>query len=268
MSGASPAGIIAPNFRTPRLLGIFSVVFASGLLIVGFCLGGYLAVLPMFGKLMDVAQNQINAQAEASRKAELDALTQAEKDADTAEKKFDIAVRRKELERRPKSPMSGMMEVNRVTMGDPVVIGYSWVDVLSGLVVNVMLLASGIGLLSWRPWARTLGVWTASLKILRLVLLYGFFIIAVVPPFAQRLGKAASELLAANPLMTGVKALPFATAGFYTRMYTVMYSGVGLGMMVIGSVFPALVLWFLTRPAVKSACSGRLKTPLEPNQPW
>ena len=67
-----------------------------------------------------------------------------------------------------------MMEVNQVQMGDRSFIRYTWVDVVTELALNALLLASGVGLLHWRPWARRLGLWTAGLKVVHLVLLYGY----------------------------------------------------------------------------------------------
>lgn len=268
MGEAAPIRMVAPNFRTPRLIGIFSVVFAAELLIVGLCLGGYVSVMPMFGKWVVAAQNKAESQAEAARKNDLQAVEAQEKAAKTEADRIEAAVRRREIELRSKSPLSGLMEINKVSLGDTTFIRFSWLDVLSGMVLNVMMLAAGIGLLSWRPWARRLGVWTAVLKLIRLVLIYGFFIIAIVPPYAQRLGKAAGQMMSATQQTVGAKAAPFMSGDFYVRLYTVMYTGFGLGVILVGAIYPAILLWCLTRPAVRSACSGLLKTPKEPNQPW
>ena len=43
------------------------------------------------------------------------------------------------------------------------------------------------------------------------------------------------------------------------RIYTVMYSGLAWASCSSARSFPAIVLWCLTRPAVKSACSGTLQ---------
>jgi hypothetical protein len=257
--------MVAPNFRTPRLIGIFSVVFASELLIVGFCLGGYAAIMPMIGRFTSTAQKQMDAQVESANKAELAALAVREKKAKTDEEKIDVAARRKEIESRTKNPLSSVMALNQVTL-NRTFITYSWADVLTGMTLNVMMLAAGIGLLSWRPWSRRLAIWTAGLKIVRLVLLYGFFIIAIVPPYAKQLGDAVEQMMGASAQMSGGKA-PIVASGFYTKVYTVMYSGFGVGVIVTGVIFPAIVIWCLTRPSVVSACSGLLRTPKEPNQP-
>ncbi len=265
MGEATLRGIVAPNFRTPRLIGIFSVVFASELLIVGLCLGGYAAIMPLIARFTTNAQNQVEAQLEASNKVELDALAAKEKTAKTDEEKIEIAAKRKEIQSRPKNPMASMMAINQVQLGDKTFIAYTWTDVLTGVVLNILMLTAGIGLLHWRPWARSLAVWTSAVKIVRLILLYGFFIIVIIPPYCQRLGDAVEQMMTA-PQFSGIKGVAM-SGGFYARMYTVMYSAFGLGVMLIGVIYPAIVIWCLTRPAVKSACSGILKTPREPNQP-
>ncbi len=73
-------------------------------------------------------------------------------------------------------------------------------------------------------------------------------------------------MMTAAMQMAGLKGRPW-RAGFFAKMYTVMYTGMGLGVMLTGVIFPAILLWCLTRPGVKSACSGQWKSPKEPNQP-
>ncbi len=66
------------------------------------------------------------------------------------------------------------------------------------LVLNLALLASGIGLLASRSWGRKTGVWVSVLKIVRLVAVYGFAISVVAPVFAQRMSQALGKMLGAD----------------------------------------------------------------------
>lgn len=268
MAGAAPRGTTMPNFRTPRLLGIFNVLFATEILACGLCMGGYAVTLPLWGRVIQQAQSQTRQRFEAAKKAELVALAAREKGAKTAEERAEIAGERLRVEARPDpTAAAGMMDLNKMGMNDPALIRWTWTEVLSGLVLNAMLLASGIGLLHWKPWARSLGVWTGALKVLRLVLVYGFFIIGVVPPVSQRIGEAVSTMMAGQPGMAP-PAGAGSPAAMFTRIYTVIYSAWGVGMIVLGVIYPAVLLWLLTRPGVKVACAGTHKLPKEPNQPW
>ena len=266
MSGPPPVGFTPPNFRVPRLLGIFNVLFSVQILICGLCLGGYTLTLPAISRGLGQLQKQVEKKAESDRKAQLDEVVEREKTAKTEQEKVEAAARRMEIENRPKATLPGTVDFTKMGIGDPQFINWTWVELLSGIVLNLMMLISGIGLLHWKPWARSLGIWTALLKIARLVLVYGFFVLTIVPPLARRMGAAVSEMMANQPGMRPPGG--GSPDAFFARIYTVYYSALGLGMILFGVVYPLILLWLLTRPSVKSACSGRLKLPAEPNQPW
>jgi hypothetical protein len=40
-----------------------------------------------------------------------------------------------------------------------------------------------------------------------------------------------------------------------TAMGTMMTAS-GIGMMIVGSIYPAIMLWLLSRPSVKAACNS------------
>ena len=110
-------------------------------------------------------------------------------------------------------------------------------------------------------------MWTAVLKVVRLTSSYSVFIVAIVPVVAKNLGEMVVQMAAQQqgPLPAGPGGMPAAT--MLVRVYMVVYSVMGGGMIVLGSVYPLVVLWLLTRPGVKSACSGEFLLPREPGQP-
>jgi hypothetical protein len=266
---AGPAPRYAmPNFRMARLVGIFNVIVGAEILLCGICLGGYVAIMPMWGRMFASIQQPARRQIESAKQAQLSALDEKAKAATTVEEKAEIAAERKLIETRqdPTITQLNMMDLNKMGLNDPTNIAWSWAEVVSGLVLNALLLASGIGLLAWRSWARRLGVWTAALKIVRLFVLWGFFIVAIVPPVSRNLGKMIGEMAVQQQASMGRTGGPVPT-DMFVRVYTILYSGFGLGVIVLGSIYPVVVLWLLTRPGVKSACSGVFQKPKEPNQP-
>lgn len=257
-----------PNFRTPRLLGIFNVIFASEILLCGLCMGGYTLTLPLWGRAMQSATQQVEKQAETARAQAISALEAEEESAKTPEEKAEVEARRRDLESRPKVVMPNMMDLQKLGMTDSKLISWSMAEVVSGLILNVMLLASGIGLMNWKGWGRSLGIWTGVLKIVRLGLVYGVFIIVVVPTVSQKIGDAVGEMMIAQQQAAGRGPGGMPASSMFVRIYTITYSGMGLGMIALGSVYPAIMVWFLTRPGAKVACSNVYKLPKEPNQPW
>lgn len=247
-----------PNYRTTRLLGIFNIVFATCLLIFGLCMTVSVMVQPMFFKAINDAQKTLEEKGEATRKAELDSIAKREADAKSEEEKKEFAAQREEIEARPKAKLPGMMDMSKI-MNQPMLQGWTWVEILTGLSLNIALFISGIGLLKYNGWSRTLGIWVALLKLARLVLVYGFFIISVVPPMSKTIGEAVGEMMAAQQgiQVKGAGAVP--DAQVFTKIYTITYSLMGAGMISVGSIYPALMLWFLTRPRVKAACEPTRK---------
>ena len=83
--------------------------------------------------------------------------------------------------------------------------------------------------------------------------------ISVVPPMSKTIGEAVGEMMAAQQgiQMKGAGAVP--DAQVFTKIYTITYSLMGAGMISVGSIYPALMLWFLTRPRVKAACEPTRK---------
>ena len=252
----SPAGP-PPNYRTTRLLGIFNIVFASLLLIGGLCMGVSLAIQPMLIKAMNDVQKKAEAQGEAVRKGELDDLAKRAEAAKTDAEKAQLETERKEVEARPKGGVP-MFDISKL-MNQPEIQGWYWVEIMTGLIVNVAMFVSGIGLLKYRGWARNLALWTMLLKIARLALVYGFFIIAIVPGFSKTIGEAVSQMMMQQQgiMVKGPKGVP--DAATFTKIYTITYSIMGAGMIAIGSIYPAVMLVFLTRPRVKSACDDNRK---------
>src|SRR5262249_60773405 len=64
---------------------------------------------------------------------------------------------------------------------------YFCADFVTGPVLNLLMLAAGIGLTQLRVWARTLALWVAVLKLVRLVVLTASFVVVVVPLVAGAL---------------------------------------------------------------------------------
>jgi hypothetical protein len=256
MGAPQRVGHILPNTRIAKLFGHLNIIFASEILVCGLCMSVSVITMPLLGRAVTQTVERADKQIKARQQSELDALAESEKAAKTDEEKADIAARRKEIESRPPSPLTTGFDLAQFGMLDPRWTGFSWAEVFSGIGLNVLLLASGIGLLECRGWARKLAVWTAVAKIVRLGILYSYFTVGVVPEMARRLGESVGKMMTMQPGMTpgGVPA-----TDFFTRTYAITYSIMGVGMILIGSIYPVAVIWFLTRPAVKAACRDTAK---------
>ncbi|MHC5540158.1 hypothetical protein ACYOEI_18210 [Singulisphaera rosea] len=256
---ASPMPI-APNSRIPRTIGILNIVFASGLLICGLCTTAYVVILlPTMSRVMDATTKNLEAKHASIKKADLEAVDVEAKAAKTDEEKAAIEAKRREIEARPKPELPAQFDLKQLGMDHPKVKFYSWVDLISAFVLNLLMLASGIGLVMSRRWGLKLGVWVAAIKIIRLVLLYGFVIVEVVPVVSVGMAKLAHDTIVKQQQGTGGPALPANFQESLARVYSVMGTASAVGTMVFGVIYPAIMIWLLTRPGAIEACPSRSK---------
>ncbi len=253
MESTDQGGYVVPNVRIPKVLGILNIVFASGILLCGLCSGFYYMMLPGLMKASVTMQQTAVKQFEEEQKADLKKLEEAEKAAKSEEDKAAIEEQRIEVRSRPK-PTFGLNDPSTLGLDSPKLKAYMWADLLTSLVLNLMMLVAGIALVNRKPSGITLGLWTAGLKIIRLILIYSLFAIVVVPPLAQSMGKIAIQAM--NAQVTGKPMPPSIDMAFLVRTYTIMYTVGAVGMIVVGSIYPIVSLWLLSRPGARAACSG------------
>lgn len=233
---------VEPKVSTVRTFGILNIVFS---LMIG-CLSlyalGMAVMMPYIVAGMEKANDDMQKQQQErqdKRIAELDKLiadaeTDAEKESLLAEK--DLVASTEPVE------MPNML----AAMNDPKMIAYSITDGSTGLLLNALLLCSGIGLLSQKEWARKLALWVAGLKIIRQIILQTVNIIVIVP-IQVEMAKQMFDQMQPN----GAGAPPFNMASFQG----VMYASMAVLTLVVSCIYPALTLWFLSRPGVKVVCA-------------
>ena len=243
-----------PNPRTALVLGIFNVNFAILLMICSLVSSASLVVMPFLTNAMAKVQEDAKKQVEQQRKDRLAALDEDAKTAKTEQEKKEIETRRLEIENKPGIPVTPMLDLSDMGLDDPKVLGWWWTELGTGIVVNLMMLASGIGLLYCKTWSWKLGFWMAILKILRLTVVYAACIIVVIPAFSQKMGAAVSKMMVQQQAIAGRSAASAPPPELFVKVYSVMYSGMAVGMIVMGSIYPLVVIWTLTRPGVRAAC--------------
>lgn len=260
------AKTVVPNPRIPRTLGIMNVVFASGLMLCGLCYGAYFAiVIPITTKMTVDLQKKVQAQQETQKKAELATLDDLEKEAKSDQEKLDIRAKRLEIQNRPKAVMPGAADLESLGWNEPKVKTFFWVDFASGLILNVLLLAAGIGLLQRKSWGLNFSLGIAGTKIVRLVLLYGYYTVAIVPDLSLRMAKMAQQAIVQQ--QGGGKPPPANMYETLARTYNILGAGLGIAMVLIGVIYPVVSLWLLTRPGVRAACSGKVPV-TEQDESW
>jgi hypothetical protein len=253
---ASPvASGVEPKPTTAKVIGILNIIFASLLLLCGLCAGFYVLIFSSMGSWMGASQSQLQRQWEAGMQDAIAELEAREKAARTDEEKKRIQDQIKSLkELKFKAPDFSKL------MGDQRIWGYLLADVVTMLILNVVMLISGIGLVNLTEWGRKTGIWVAALKIFRLVVLYGFFILVIAPLWANQFISFFEEMENAMPKglgLRGARQIKKEEMAAMGATMGAMMTGYAIAIAVAGVIYPIITLCLLTRPGVKAACAGR-----------
>jgi hypothetical protein len=242
-----------PKTTIPKTIGTLNIVFGSLLMLCAICSGVSLAMQSAMGPMMAAQQQQFQKMQEAERAQKLQELQEREKAAADENEKAAIQAQQKALKALPVPKMPDMAKFTQ----DADLQTYIIADVVTGLLLNILLIVSGIGLLSFKEWGRQLGLWVAAAKIVRLVALYGYFILVVVPNVTKALTTMFKDMFeeAAKAAPPGQ---PVPGAADMAQMGTamgIMYTAFAIGMMILGVIYPIIVLTLLSRQRVKAACA-------------
>ena len=241
--------VVLPDSGTAKTIGVLNMVFGVCLILCVGCYGASILMQSLMAPAMAVQQEQIQMATKAARDQQILQIIQEERAAKGEEEKARLRAQRKTLEGQvePKMPDFSHM----YGLDNPLVQGYYLTDVVTGFVLNVALLVSGIGLINLKEWGRRLALWVAGLKIARLVALYGFYLVVIVPIVLERMTKGFQELdRAAQQGAAGARP----PVAFGATFGTVMAAGAAM-MVVLGVIYPIIVLILLSRRGVKAACA-------------
>jgi hypothetical protein len=253
---------VVPNPQVPRTFGILNIIFGILLLLFGI----YSIVMLWLGpKLQNYMMGQFEQQkttAKATRDAKIADLKKREETAQTKEEKESLADERAAVERTFEPDMTGFMEETRAMTQRPVIRIYSAVEGGLGIVLNILMIVSGVGLLRVAEWGRRLALSVAWLKILRWIAIVAFTLIVIVPMTTEMTQKLLTQVEAqAKANSRGATPFPMATLSQFAAVAGAV-SSVMTALFAV--IYPILLLWFMTRPSTIAAVVAKARSSAPP----
>jgi hypothetical protein len=239
-----------PPTAIPRIIGILNIIFGGLLLLCAVWSGLNLALQSAMVPFMAGQQQQLQKAVEAERKAELQKLEERAKTSKNVQEKAELQKQQKALESQPPPQFPDLSKF----MSNSRLRGFTLIDVTTAGLLNILLIVSGIGLIRYQQWGRLTALWVAAIKIVRLVALYSFYAVAVVPGMAQQFRAFFEELARAAP--PGPNAPPVEQLGMLATAIAAAMVAYAILMVLFGSIYPIVVLALLTRPRVRDACAA------------
>jgi ABC-type multidrug transport system fused ATPase/permease subunit len=270
---------VVPNPQIPRTFGMMNLVFGILLLLMGAGYLGMYLVMPVWqqkvaAQMKEQQENLKKGRAnklaelkakEAAAKAK-EAAAKTKEETEKAKEETTAAVEEREtFENNPDVDLSGMTDMMGWNiMADRRVAVYYFSEVIGGIVLNVAMIISGIGLMGLTEWGRKLGITVAWLKILRWIAMTIVIMVVIVPITTEKMDKMMQSVQAQVNAKSGGRPAPVPMVGF-GQMMAVMSAVAVVFSGLVASIYPILSLWFLTRPPTRVAClKGSKPTPLEP----
>ena len=252
-SGAPSPSPEPPKTSIPTTIGILNIIFGSLMMLCILCSSMYLAVMGAIGAPINAIQQQQFQQAlQTERLQKLQRLREQEQAAKDEKEKADLKAKQKALEEQPLPKMPDFTKFMR----EQSFVSFMIADYVSGLILNLAMVISGIGLLRRKEWGRVSGIWVAILKIVRLIVLYTIYALVVVPEMARGFTATFQEMFDDMAKAAPGQKVPgpdeLAQMGTFLG---IIWTASAIGMMIFGAIYPIVVWILLTRPRVKTACA-------------
>jgi hypothetical protein len=243
---------VVPNPQIPHSFGLMNIVF--GVLLILYGAGSVL--LTYYGQaLVKGFQVHIEAQLatkKAQREAQIADLKEKVKTAKTEAEKKDLESNIQALELRKEPNLAAANEAMNVT-ADPRIQFYVYTETLAAIVLNVMMVISGVGLLFLAEWARRLAIVVALLKIARWIAMFFATIFVIVPITTPKM-KQVMDSVKVQTAGSGTPAVASAIVVQASQMSAGIAAVTMVGEILIACVYPVCLIWFLTRPPARAAC--------------
>jgi len=251
---------VVPNPQVPRTFGIMNIVFGILMFLVGTYTIVMLFVGPNIQKAMFARMTEQQATKKAQRDVKIAELKKKEESAKTKEEKESIAEERDALEKNVEPDVSAIMNEAVKISTDKRITAYTYTESITGMLLNVLMVISGVGLLRLAEWGRRLALTVAWLKILRWAAIMMVTLVVIVPITTERMQKVFETIEAQAKAKSG-GANPFPMASL-TQVTAIASAVTSVASALLASIYPALSLWFLTRPATRASCLARAKPPV------
>jgi hypothetical protein len=271
-SGPNPR-IVLPKPGIPRVIGLLNITFGSILLLYGLCSGVSALLLPTMFSRMEVFK-KAPADSKAKRASEIAELLEKEKAATTETEKAELKNKRLDLE--DQADTDEMTEsISTNAMGgtkNPILMGVTLADVVSAMILNVLMIVAGVGLMKCQEWGRKLGIWVAGIKIVRLVAVAWVSFAVVMPISTTSMLDMSNKMEETQRRQAARRGRPPAQVlvrqpqNDMAKMMTVAGTASAVGLVVIGSIYPAISIWLLSTDGARAACLPRAKPKPESNE--
>lgn len=248
---------VVPNPQLPRSFGLMNIIFGSILLLFGVGQAALTFYSPVvFKGFEDQARRQLE-ELKAKRQTKIAELKDKVKTAKTEEEKKDLEMELQALQSNQGLDPAKFLDEIKSLQTDPRIAIYTYTEMSTGILLNLLMIVSGVGLLALAEWARRLAIATAWLKIARWVAIVAATTFVIVPITTEKMQPTFRSIEKQTGRFGG-RAAPFAASNL-AELSAMANVVTAVGTALVAVVYPVFVIWFLTRPPARAACLAAAK---------
>jgi hypothetical protein len=269
MATSRPGQWVVPNPKIPRTFGWLNIVFGVILLLAGFYAVAMFFLAPRVAQRMqDMFQSTLTFQ-KGKVDVKIAELKEQEEKAKTEAEKKELQDRRAAIAAAPLPPIDMFEDMKKWNIyNDRRVAVYFWLEVSAAIVLNVLMIIAGVGLLRAAEWARQLSVGVSWLKIVRRIAIVIVTMVLILPITTAKIRELYAKMDAQIASRGGGRPAPIS----FTAMAPLVGMATAVGSVfegIVAAIYPALSVWYLTRPRARAACLAPIpsKLPVPENEP-
>jgi hypothetical protein len=253
MESQQPPKWVVPSPQIPRTFGILNIVFGAVMLLVGLGYAFWYFYAPTFTKQMQAQVEQTQAKRKAERAAELAKLKREVAAAKTEDERKFAKDAREAYEAVVEPDIGDINDLTGMSVfTDRRLAAFYWTEVSTGILLNVLMITSGIGLVMLAEWARKLALGVCCLKILRWIFVAIITLVVVIPITSERMQVVFTKMQV--QAKSGGAAVP--VGGDMTKFTAIAGGVTSVVTAILASIYPALALVFLSLARSRAACLG------------
>jgi uncharacterized membrane protein (DUF2068 family) len=246
MATEKTSRFVHTNARIPAVVGMLNVIFGVMLLLYALGWIAWTLAEPYLAKTFMTEKQLQRAEEKARKETQLDDLKKRERAEASAEKKTtlnnEIIALETDLDVNYQDVRSLIEEEKDLRIEIP-----EWIDATMNLVGSVLMIVSGIGLLSLRQWGRTLALWVAGVQLAWAAFSFMYALTVTIPiSVEQVVVEFRREVRRTGPV-------PFLRTPSIVGEMTAGAGGVmAVATFVFSAIYPSLTLWLLNKRTVKA----------------
>lgn len=238
---------IHTNTRIPSLVGMLNVIF--GIMLLLYALGwiAWTLAAPHLAKAFLTDKQIERAEEKARKETQLEDLKKRELAETSPEKKTtlnkEIMALETDIDQNYRDTRSLIEQEKDLRIAIP-----EWIDAAMNLVGSVLMIVSGIGLLSLRQSGRTLALWVAGVQLAWAAFSFIYALTVTIPVSVEQVVVAFRKEAVRNgptPFIRTPNMIGEMTAGAAGVM--------AVATFVFSAIYPSITLWLLNKNTVKAA---------------